>query len=219
VTFSRWLTKILPLFVAVSALTACSERYREADAGRSAEEIEEFLSEIRGRTAVNGTGTAAAFELSKDQTTTVFFSESSNSGTAAMGPIHTVVPIDFNELGIDTNPRDMEYIRVYFLENATEEVRKYALMIDVKKTGEKQPKLYVFVNNNNTQEPTSFVEDGVFEVSFSLTTPGSKLLILRSNDTDEDAELMDVVQFQASVIASDDSEFSIGQISSMVGFR
>ena len=197
--------KIMPLLLALSFISSgCAERYREASPGRTAEEIEEFLADIRAnRSAVNGSNAQAAFDMSKDQSTVVYFSESSNSGKAAMGPIHTVVPLDFVELGIDTLPRDMEYIRVYFLENNTGTDRHYALMIDIKKTGEAQPKLYVFLNNDATSDVGSSVEDGLFEVTFPLTTNGNKFLVLQSDDLDDDAELMDVAQFQVVLASAD----------------
>ncbi|MGE3973241.1 MAG: hypothetical protein AB7F59_01805 [Bdellovibrionales bacterium] len=209
--------KVLPMLLAFTMLGACAERYREADPGRSAEEVEQFLSDIRTRGA-SGSQSAAALNLTKDQSSMIYFAESDNTGKAAMGPIHVVAPLSFEDLGIDIQPKDMEYLRIFFVENLNNGDREYALIIDVKKTGA-QAQAFTFVHNATTAEVGSSVDDGVFEVTFPLSTQGNKALILRSDDTDADSELMDVIQMQFGVLSTENEEFSIGQVSSMVGFR
>jgi len=200
-------------------LSACAERYREADSGRSASEVEGLVAELRSRGTLNDSGNgAAALDLAGQQKAVIYFAESNNSGKAPMGPIHTVTPLNFQDLGIDIYPSQIEYIRVYFLEALEESGRRdYALILDIKKIGDTTAQAYAFINDGQTnQEPEATVEEGLFRVSFP--SANGETLYLESDDILDGGELGNVIQLKAYVLDQQGQEFSAGQISSLIGY-
>ena len=220
---ASWLIRLIILACTAVHLLGCAERFRNADAGRTASEIEAFYREnIKGKTAAQGAGLAAADAMVEDPSTDMFYAESytdPGGSIAPMGPIEVVTPIDgIADLNLGVSLAQIQTIRVYFFEQIGADGRhNHAFVIYITKTGAaSQPLIFAVANTSGGAEEESIVDgDGVFQVRFPIGN--GKTLLLESDDT-TDGELNDVVQFQLLIDDGQGDPYSIGQISSMVGF-
>lgn len=210
-----WVLKILILALTVIHLLGCAERYRDADAGRTAKEVEElFRKDLGAGVSAQGGGQASALEMINDPNTSLYFAESYVETPGAkppMGPVEAVAPVDYPQLNMTVGLSEIKNIRVYFLDQYREGRHNHSFAIYI----EGQNKLLLAVTNdkNGNQPESSVDDDGIFQVRFT-TTNGT--LLLESDDT-TDGELQNVIQLRLSLEDSGGTH-TIGQISSMVGF-
>src|SRR5438094_696301 len=94
----------------------CSERHRSADTGRSPEELEELVSKLSAGSTALDSETASAVKMAQDDSSTIYFAESNNKGTATMGPLNAVADVDWDVFGLNIRQTDIENIRIYFVE-------------------------------------------------------------------------------------------------------
>jgi len=218
---SRWM-KFLILSLTALNLLACAERYRDADAGRTSQEVESFLEELRNQPNAYGGGLSQALVMKDDANTDVYFAESYRAGPndpqPPMGRVEVVTPVDFTDLGATIGINEIQDIRVFFLDQIDNQGgRNYAFIIRITKTNDTNPIIFAWANDQTTGSPESFVdEDGVFHVEFNVGN--GKILILESDDT-TGGELNKVVQFRLKIDDQSGAEpYDIGQISSMIGY-
>ncbi len=218
---SSWLIRLIILACTAVHLLGCAERYRNADAGRTASEVEAFYIEnIKGKAATRGDGIPAADLMIEDPSTNIYYAESyvDPAGTVApMGPVDAVTPVDFEDLDLGISRSQISTIRVYFLDQiGMNGGFNYALVMHITlKDASSQPLIFAVANTENSGlEESSVDDDGVFQVVMPFS---NKTLIVESDDTEE-GELNDVVQLRLSVVLAGGETISIGQISSMVGF-
>lgn len=218
---ANWLIRLIILACTMVHLLGCAERYRNADAGRTATEVEQFyLENIRGKVATQGAGLNSANLMVEDQSTNMYYAESyvDPGGTIApMGPIEAVTPVDFQELNLGISLSQIQTIRVYFFDQiGTDGRHNHALVMHITTGASSQPLIFAVANDSSSAEEESSVDDdGVFQVAFPLGN--GKTLLVESDDTTE-GELNDVVQLRLLIDDNLGDVYSIGQISSMVGF-
>ncbi len=208
------------LALTLASVFGCSERYRDADTGYSAEEIEGFLRDIGGRASLQGTGASSIKTMINDPSTSTYFAGSfkaTGDHKPSMGPIEAVTPVEFPELGIKLGLNDIQDIHVFFLDQIGTDGRyNHGFIFDIQSASGGAFTAYTWANDSTSGlAPSSVDDEGIFEVSFSLED--GKTLILRSDDTTE-GELNDVVQFELLIDDGTSEPYFIGQVSSMVGF-
>lgn len=207
----KWLIAFSLLIV--STHMACGHRWREAESGRSAEEVGQMLEQLQSSSSGTSSELQKAIDLiDQFPETAVYFAEA----PGALGPIHAVLPIDTNSLlGEQINFSDLTEIRAFFLDLSTDEGHENILIFEYKINGSSASNYKVFTNDGTL--PKGEVVDGEFTVTLKS---GSEYIVIRSFDVDEELnELNPVIQVELSGIDAQGQESgNFGQISSMEGF-
>jgi hypothetical protein len=203
-----------------ASLLGCAERYRDADDGHNAQEVDQLFESLRNRTATQGVNALSqAVALKDDPTTDIYFAESypTVAGVMApMGPPAAVTPVDFPELGLNIGIDQIKNIQVFFLNEIDGNGRhNHALVMNID-DGSGSPPLFAAANTDGTGDDESYVDDdGVFHASFRLDS--GVTLNVESDDT-EDGELANVIQLRLYIDNGQEAPYFIGKISSLIGY-
>lgn len=199
----------------------CAERWREAKAGKSNIEIGDQIAELRA----SGSGTPgleAALALGEDPNSFKYYIEAPGvSGSPTL-----VAPLDYAFVGNGWGQvSNIKNIRVYYFDRLVAGGHEVALILQMEHvTHGKQIRVYLRTTANATANfPLgNMIDDDTFEVILagpvnSAVSGGNQYLILQTNDI-QNGDLAPVVQFDVRVVDQGMFEFSIGRISSLVGF-
>lgn len=211
------LLRVLIIFSFI-ALSACAERHREGDPGRTADEIGQFIAEMsKDPEALASTDVQTAIAMAKDTNTSIYYAESNSSGTAAMGKFDVVAPVNLDAFGFNVTISQLSEIKIFFLQKYVPGGVEYALLIQA--TDQSNVRHYEALRNDSTTtdlDPAAF-SDSEFVVTFHSPNSAIGLLTVKSDDV-TDGKLQQNIQLQ---IISQDSSGAIspeGQISTLFGF-
>lgn len=209
----------------VLALTGCSQRWRDADPGLDASQVEELLAEslaaVTLQSAIIPQDDTDRFEtLLSDPNTTIYFAESNPD----MGEPKNVAPfLDWRFLGQQAKAQNggevfsdqITYARIFFLDLAYEgSSSENALLIDIK-VGDRRVVKIFFNDQFTTEVERSYFENGEF-VSHMTSSDGSQIVI-RSFDVLDD-QLQSVIQLEVYDFIENGKESFAGKFSTLVAF-
>jgi hypothetical protein len=200
-----WLT----LFILVGILSACANRWREGELDKSINEIEGYVALTLDGANGDARGLSQARDLKNDPNTVIYYTEAPSD----LGPIYAVTPffrLDFLSQQVYTN--EVRFIRVTFLDRALENgSHQGALIFDIEKNDGTKI-VDVFVNDSASGLSPGFVSEGLFEMQ--LRNSSGNTIKLYSDDTTDDDELADVLQFNVT----DVQDTHYGKLSTMIGY-
>ena len=188
----------------ISVLTACSNQWREADAGLSSEQVVKLLGEAG---SANGQS-AAIIKSLDDSNASVYFAEAPGN----MGTVASVISLTyFNFLGKDDafTYRNISYVRIFLIDNPSSANQSASLIIGIKESG------------SDTLSYYNFTGVGVFGSADYVTilkdpTSGREI-VLESWDVEEE-EFKNVIQVRVSDVTAQGDERYIGKFSTLVGY-
>jgi hypothetical protein len=200
----------------------CSYRWREADAGKDWEQIQEELGRISTNIESSG-GTDEAgqyfFQLLEDPNSAVYFSEAGPLGTVPqVFAFNTYYFLDeiFHDAGPATFLYNVENVQIYFVTAPTGGGDDCALLINVKFYGDVVEELGM------ESIPHFFTCTGLAGTSkgeyiAELQNASGMGLMLTSYDVYSDGQLKDVIQLQVYDSAFGDYE-RVGKFSTLVRY-
>jgi hypothetical protein len=202
--------KKLSLIFLVLVLSACSNQWREGDAGLSSEKVGSYLDEAMASSSVSSFNASTMKSLRDDPNSAVFFAE-------APGPLGTVASLlslmDFSFLGT-SNSKDLwwgsfPYARVFLLDTPTSSGRKAVLILGLQEGSTSDLTYHTFAGD-------SMISDGEYLAEL-YDSSGHEKLALRSFDTDGD-DMKTVIQIKVSDFNLSGQEQYIGKFSTLVGY-
>ncbi len=200
--------KVVTGLVLVALTVGCSNQWREANAGLSAQDLAVMLSEVSQSQAqaLSSGDVAQALALNDDPNTVIYFADSHGE----LGPIASILSIyDFSFLTGNAQHTWASFseVRIFFLDRPTAGARDNGLIIGLREPGQDM-RYYGFTGHG------TFSGDS-FEVV--LSSGGTKKVVLRTNDvTDDDFD--GVIQMQVYDFDGSGNEQYNGQFSTLVGF-
>jgi len=204
-------TKLLILCLTAWLAAGCSNQWRDADAGVSAEEMLAMLNEVQGAQSqsLSGGSLSEALALKDDPNTRIYFAESSGP-TSPLGPVASVLSlISFEFLGApELWWGDIEETRIFFLDQPNESGRRNSLILGLRKKGESMISYVGFTGIGAMSSKDLVV---------TLQAGGQDKLVLRTFDVDGD-DLKGVIQMLVWDIDFSGNERYIGKFSTLVGF-
>ena len=202
---------ILILCISSWLSVGCSNQWRDADAGVSAEEMLAMLEEVQGTQgqSINGGSLSQALALKDDPATRIYFAESSGI-KSPLGPVASVLSLtNFEFLGApDLWWGAIEEARIFFMDLPTESGRQNSLIIGVRKFGETSLSYAGFTGIGSLSEE---------ELVVTLLANGADKVVLRSFDVEED-DLANVIQLLVWDIDGAGMEYYNGKFSTLVGY-
>ncbi len=208
----KWILKIQTIILVGGALlfnTACSQRWIEADAGLTSDELMSQIDAVQ--LAAEGAGDSSAMSRFKDlvlsPTSYIYYVD----GPSLMGSALSAASlVRFNIVGRpQVSDLDLKNAIVIYVEDFTEQGWQSALLIQIDVQGESSPVTEVF---ESIHPP--YVDNDIYYVE--MGHGGVHKLTLRSFYT-TDGELQTVVQFQVFEVINGVEEY-IGKLGAMVGF-
>jgi hypothetical protein len=188
-------------------VTACSQEWREGDAGLSGDEMMSLLDEAQSGNAYADSGVTQALAYKTDPNTTIFFADAPGS----MGPVPGVLALtDMSFLGSggeQLSQYTVQAARIFFIDSPSLEDRQNGLVIGVTADGGAM-KYYGFSGQGH-------VDGDLFEAT--LTGAAGTRVTLRSWDTD-DGQLQDVIQLRVYEYDGAGNEIYIGKFTTLVGY-
>lgn len=184
--------------------TACSNQWREADAGATADGVIGMLEEA----AKSDTVAASAVKEIETAAASVYFAEAPGS----LGTVASVVSLSyFNFLGKDNSYtfRNIGYARIFFLDNPFSDTQSDNTLI-----------LGIAEGSTNTLKYYTFTGEGTFSDDYFeavLKSSSGKKILLRTWDV-EDGDFTNVIQLRVSDFDSKGNERYIGKFSTLVGY-
>lgn len=202
--------KLLALFILIGIVSACANRWREGEL--SNQSVPDVLAYVK-RTLSAGTGdtrmAGLASDINNDPNSVVYYSEAPSD----LGPIYAVAPfLTFEFLSTAVSNSEINLIKVSYIDRLVGEGQHQgALIFDIElKNGNKI--IDIFVNDSTSGLQPGYVEDGVFGIQ--LKNSAGKVITLYSDDTTDDDELADVLQFN---VTDSQGVTLYGKLSTMIG--
>lgn len=207
-TWRRTFQTIL-LLGALSLTSACSQRWIEADADLSSDQLMEQITAVQLAAEGEGNSNAMATfnELVQSPTSFIYYVD----GPSVMGTALSAASLtNFNILGrSDVSDWHLSNAIVIYVEDLTPQGWKSALLVQIDVMDETRPVTQVF---ESIRPP--YVEDDTYYAEMGYN--GNHILTLRSFYT-AGGELQNVIQFQVFEILGG-IETYIGKFGAMVGF-
>lgn len=189
--------------------TACSQRWIEADADLTSEDLMYQIEAVQQEAEGDGNSTAMSVfnDLVSSPTSYIYYVD----GPSVMGSALSAASlVSFNIVGrADISDMDLKNAIVIYVEDFTENGWQSALLVQIDVEGESRPITEVF---ESVRSP--YVDDDVYYAE--MGHGGTHKLTLRSFYT-TGGELQTVVQFQVFEIINGVEEY-IGKFGAMVGF-
>lgn len=207
-----WSLKIIATILVGAAFvlsTACSQRWIEADAGLTSDDLFTQINAVQQ--AAEGDGNSSAMSLFNDlinsPSSFIYYVD----GPSPMGnALSAASLVTFNIVGRpEVSDLDLSNAIVIYVEDFTENGWQSALLVQIDVEGESKPVTEVF---ESVRPP--YVDDDVYYAE--MGHGGTHKLTLRSFYT-ADGELQTVIQFQVFEIINGVEEY-IGKFGAMVGY-
>lgn len=188
----------------MSFTLGCSNQWREADEGLTAEVVQQRLAEVQQAGVLSNSGAGSQVSaMINDPSTYVFYAE----GPGSLGPVGSVMSLwSFGFLGAngDFDWTEIEEGRAFFFDRFLNGQRDFGLLLGIRKFGESEMTYYALAG-------TGSFSGGEFVGTFSNGSSNS--LVLRTSDVDGE-EFETVIQLRA--FDTDDNYY--GKFSTLVGF-
>lgn len=206
---SKWKQTLSAAVLSLVLLTGCSERWIEADAGLSGDEVIQLIADVQANqgAGVNSSARETFNQLVESSTSYIYFVD----GPSPMGTAFSSASlINFNILGrSDVSDLDLSKATVVYVEDLTEQGWKSALLVQIEVQGESQPVTRIF---ESVRAPRVESEMYIAEMGAG----GNHQITLKSSYVEGDL-LQTVIQFDVYEI-QDAQEFFVGKFGAMVGF-
>lgn len=213
---SKVLIMMLSLFMVLTHVSGCANRYREAFTGYEPADISTKLNEVLARSQ-SAQNVSAAQVLLADEATKIYYTEAPGE----LGDVDVVTPFDFNIVSPNLSGYDnVDRVQIFFLVRDLPNEFAATLIIDAKPFGAAGNIVKVF----NSQGAESFGPGGIYGVDnddeFEIgLTDGQNMILVRSLDIDpENSELASTIQLSLHRLDQFGQEYQFGQISSLEGF-
>lgn len=205
----KWKQSVGAAMLSLTLLTGCSERWIEADAGLSGDEVIQLIADVQANqgAGVNSSARDTFNQLVESPTSYIYFVD----GPSPMGTAFSAASlVNFNLLGrSDVSDLDLAKATVVYVEDLTEQGWKSALLVQIEIKGESQPITRIF---ESIRAPR--VENDLYVAEMGVG--GNHQLTLKSLYVEGD-ELQTVIQFDVYEIQSA-QETWVGKFGAMVGF-
>ena len=199
-----WTRKFI--IVTCLLLAACSQEWREADAGLTGDEMLLFLDEVSVSASSNN-GVSQALAYKDDPNTTIFYADAPGP-LGKMPELLALEDLDFLGTGQDLYYGNIRLARIFFLDSPSTTDRQDGLIFGIA-LDDGQYKYYGFSGQGTINT------DGLFEAK--LTGDNGNRVTIRSWDTEGD-ELNGVIQLRVYEYDSAGNEYYIGKITTLVGY-
>lgn len=196
------------LIFACFAAVACSQEWRQGDAGLTGDEVLAYLAEANSPTSAStgSSGIASALAYKDDPNTTIFFAD-------APGPLGKVPEVlalddmDFLGTGQDLWYGNIKFARIFFLDSPGPSDRQDGVVFGIAQD-DGQYKYYGFSGQGA-------IRGGQFEAA--LRDAAGHRVTLRSWDIDGD-DLKGVIQLRVYEYDGSGNEYYVGKITTLVGY-
>ena len=194
------------IIAACLATAACSQEWREGDAGLTGDEMLSMLDEANQASSSSSGGVANALAYKDDPNTTIFFADA----PGPLGEVREVLALDdmdFLGTGQDLWYGNIKFARVFFLDSPGPSDRQDGIVFGIAQD-DGQYRYYGFSGQGA-------INGGQFEATMSDAS-GHRVTV-RSWDTDGD-DLTGVIQLRVYEYDGSGNEYYIGKITTLVGF-